>query len=135
VIDVGAGLSESTIALTTTVDVVLLILTPELTSLADAYSTLKTIKKYNPAQEVKVVVNQAQSEAEALHTHGQLSKVSEQFLGILPEYVGFLPKDANVPKALMHQKPILEVYPGSPYVEAIQEVLKKLRQKELSFKS
>lgn len=127
VIDVGAGLSESTIALTTTVNLVILIITPELTSLADAYSTLKTIKKYNPQQEVVVCVNQAQSEAEAIHTHQQLCQVSEQFLGIRPRFVGFLPKDPNVPKALMQQKPILSVYPQAPYVEALRKVLRNLR--------
>ncbi len=133
IIDVGAGLSESTIALTTTVDQVVLILTPELTSLADAYSTLKTIKKYNPAQEVVVVVNQAEKEQEAIHTHAQLCRVSEQFLGIRPAFCGFLPKDPNIPKALMQQKPIKKAYPQSPYVQNLQGVLINLRrQKDLS---
>lgn len=132
VIDVGAGLSESTIALTTTVDLVILIITPELTSLADAYSTLKTIKKYNTSQEVVVCVNQAQNEEEALHTHKQLCQVSEQFLGIKPKYVGFLPKDANVPKALMQQKPIIKVYPQTPYVDGVKKVLMNLKSSQAS---
>ena len=130
VVDVGAGLSESTIALTTTVDMVILLITPELTSLADAYSTLKTIKKYNPNQDVVVCVNQAQNATEAYHTHEQLCRVSDQFLGIRPRFVGFLPKDPNVPKALMHQKPILEIYPQSRYVQAVRDVLRNLHTKK-----
>ncbi len=122
VIDVGAGLSEPTIAFTTTVDLVVLVLNKELTSLADAYGTLKTIRKWNPFQKVSVVVNSVEGTEDPIKVYENLCLVSEQFLGIKPEYLGHLPLDKAVPSSILRQKPVIELFPDSPYIQQVTSI-------------
>jgi len=122
VIDVGAGLSEPTIAFTTTVDLVVLVLNKELTSLADAYGTLKTIRKWNPYQKVGVVVNSVEPGEEPMKVYENICMVSEQFLGIKPEYLGHLPFDRAVSASILKQKPVIECFPKSAYVTQVRAI-------------
>ncbi len=126
VIDVGAGLSEPTIAFTTTVDLVVLVLNKELTSLADAYGTLKTIRKWNPYQKVSVVVNSVMDGEDPQKVYENLAQVSEQFLGIRPEYLGYLPFDSLVPNAILQQTPVIELYPQCEYIKCVRAVSRQI---------
>lgn len=122
VIDVGAGVGDSSMLFSTSVDLVLLVITPELTAIADAYGMLKTIRKQNPNQAVGVVVNLVDDAKQGEKTWKDFCKVTEQFLGITPVYLGFLPKDPHVGQALLSQTPVVEKFPKTPYNRALIEI-------------
>jgi flagellar biosynthesis protein FlhG len=123
VIDVGAGLSESTIAFCTTADLLLLVLTSELTSLADAYGMVKTIRKWNPAQPIAVVVNQVGDESEGRRVWESLGQVCDRFLAYRPEWAGWLPREPLLPQAVMRQRPMLEAFPQSTWSQGIRSLI------------
>lgn len=128
IIDVGAGVGESSLLFSTSVDLVLLVITPEITSIADSYGMLKTIRKHNPHQAVGLVVNQVENAKQGYKTWQDFCKVSEQFLGISPEYLGYLPKDENLGLSLLKQKAHIERMPESPYAQAMLEVRLRIEQ-------
>lgn len=128
VIDVGAGVGESSLLFSTSVDLVLLVLTPEITSIADSYGMLKTIRKHNPDQAVGIVVNQVENAKLGYKTWQDFCKVSEQFLGISPEYLGYLPKDEDLGKSLLMQQVHVERCPDAPYSRAMIEVRFRVEQ-------
>jgi flagellar biosynthesis protein FlhG len=128
IIDVGASLNDSSLAFCTTVDSVILVLIPEITSLSDCYSTLKSIWSVKPHQDVKILVNRADSRLQAKASYNNLCQISRQFLNQEPEFLSWLPNDNQVSNALLKQAPILKSMPGSNYSQALQQVILKINQ-------
>ena len=126
VLDVGAGLAPANLVYLTRSDFVMLVLNSELTSLADAYGTLKTMRLQNAAQNFGITVNQADNLAQARLVFDNLSKISHRFLGVEFPFLGWIPKDNTVPLALSKQQPLPFSYPQSPFVLALRNVIESL---------
>ena len=127
--DVGAGLSEPNLVFLTAADWMLLVLSPELTSLADAYGTLKTVVRRNSKQRIGIVVNQAENVEQARNVYLNLVKIAAQFLGIRVPLLGWIPRDPELPRSLARQKPLTIEQPAGPYAMAVQGILKNLESK------
>jgi flagellar biosynthesis protein FlhG len=127
IIDVGAGISESSLGFSTTVDLVLLVLTDELTSLTDAYGMLKTIKKWNPYQDVQIVINQVNDPRKALAVYNHLVKISMQFLGIEPAYLGGLPVEPMMRKMMAQQIPLAIAAPECAFIGNLNAIAENLK--------
>ena len=76
-IDVGAGVNEVSIALTTFVQQVFLVVTSDFTSIADAYGALKTTLKWNPEQKIQLLANRCKEEGEGKRSHESFSSVAK----------------------------------------------------------
>jgi len=122
-IDTGAGLSSNVIGFLQYADEVLLVSTPEPTSMADAYGIIKTLAKNpEPFPKVSVVVNRAASSTEAFGVSSRLTTVSRKFLEAEIQYKGFILEDERVSKAVRSQKPFTELYPDSNASLCIQKL-------------
>ena len=122
-IDTGAGLSSNVIGFLRYADEVLLVSTPEPTSMADAYGIIKTLAKSpEPFPKVSVVVNRAASSVEAFGVSSRLTTVSRKFLEAEIQYKGFVLEDELVSKAVRSQKPFTDVYPDSKASLCIQKL-------------
>jgi len=126
VLDVGAGLSEPNLVFLTEVDFVVLVISPELTSLADAYGTLKTVLLRKNTQRIGIVVNQAETVEQARMVYLNLVKIAAQFLGVKLPLLGWLPRDPQVPRSLARQKPLVLEFPDAPYSQAVSNVAKSI---------
>jgi flagellar biosynthesis protein FlhG len=113
-LDAGAGLGASVLALAASCDRVLVLTTPEPTSLADAYATLKVLGREAPRLPMDLVVNGVKSVAEAHRTHARLAKLAERFLAWSPRLVGYLPADRHLAEAVARQKAVVEAFPNAP---------------------
>lgn len=128
IFDVGAGLSAANMVFLTRSDFVLLVLSSELTSLADAYGTLKTMRLQNTTQRFGVLVNQAEDAVQAKNVYSNLIRIANQFLGVRFPMLGWIPKDSTVPKALSRQKPLPIEYPECPFSLALGLIAQGLVQ-------
>ncbi len=126
VIDTGAGISESVLEFVAVSSEVLLIATPEPTSLTDAYALLKTLHKkeeFLPDNTViKLIANRTFSEKEGNDLYSKLNVVSERFLNFKLKYLGNIPQDQNISRACIQQKPIIMAYPNSPASLALERL-------------
>lgn len=126
VIDTGAGISESVLEFVAVSSEVLLVATPEPTSLTDAYALLKTLHKkeeFLPDNTViKLIANRTFSEKEGNDLYSKLNVVSERFLNFKLKYLGNIPQDQNVSRACIQQKPIIMAYPNSPASLALERL-------------
>lgn len=122
VLDVGAGLSEPNLVFLSHVDLFVLVISPELTSLADAYGTLKTVYRRNASQRIAIVVNQAESVEQAKLAYLNLVKISAQFLGVRIPLLGWIPRDPELPRSLARQSPLVLSIPNGPYAQAVHQV-------------
>ncbi|HSQ41538.1 MAG TPA: P-loop NTPase [Fibrobacteraceae bacterium] len=124
IVDVGAGLSEPNLVFMSAADDLALLVAPELTSLADAYGTLKTVIHRRPDAHIGVVINQAQNEEQARVVYLNLAKIAARFLKVQLPLWGWLPSDPEVPRSLARQKPLVLDQPQGPYAKAVRSAMK-----------
>ncbi|MEM7626424.1 MAG: MinD/ParA family protein [Planctomycetota bacterium] len=109
-IDTGAGVGPNVLSFCTAAERLLVVTTPEPTSITDAYAVIKTIHNQTLRPDIRLLVNVVEDEAEARAVFARISGVCQRFLGLSPSYAGFVLRDAQVPRAVRQRRPfVLEV--------------------------
>ncbi len=133
IIDTGAGISENVMEMILSSSEILLVATPEPASITDAYVLLKTLKNqenYNEdALRIRLLGNRTQSRAEGKELYEKLNSVVGRFLGMKMDYMGAVPYDSYLQKAVMKQRPVCLAYPDSPSARAVQDLAVILNNK------
>lgn len=126
--DTGAGISDVVLFTTALAHDVIIVATPEPTSLADAYATIKVMASTQHRCRFSLVVNQVSGEQQAQSVFGQLRTVAQRFLscnGQAPielSYLGSIPDDPAMAQAICRRTPIMQTTPNSPAARAIQRL-------------
>ncbi len=120
-IDTGAGLGTNVINFLLAADEIIVIVTPEPTSLSDAYAIIKVVNQYDPDMKVNIITNMVNGQIEADKVFNTINSVSEKFLDKTINYLGFIKYDKCMPSAVKQQKPLMLSYPNS---ETSLEILK-----------
>lgn len=125
-IDTGAGISEIVIGFVAAAHEVILITTPEPTSLTDVYALIKAlrIKGYN--NKLKLVVNKAENSKEALSVFEKISAASSKFLSTKIENLGYILKSKQVEEAVKNQQPFITLFPNSTMSRNINSIATKI---------
>lgn len=130
IIDTGAGIAPSVLEFVASSAEVMLVITPEPTSITDAYALLKALNMfpgYNKEDtRIHVLCNRVNSEAEGLNLYEKLNMVVRKFLNINLTMLGCIPQDYSVAKAVMKQKPVSLMYPNAASTKAFEKVAKSL---------
>ncbi len=134
ILDTGAGLSYENLRFILAADDVILVTTPEPTSITDAYSIVKMVHSKNPNVHMKLIVNQCTSEQEGKKTAENFNKVTQQFLNKQIGILGLIPSDVNIPNAVKKQIPFLLAYPTCHASQAIQIVTSEYLQLPVPYK-
>jgi flagellar biosynthesis protein FlhG len=121
-LDAGAGIGDNVMFFIGAAQEALLVVSPEPTSLTDAYATIKVLCQDAGVRFFDVVVNQAGNEGMAHDIFDKLSAISGRFLDARIRWLGWLPRDENVHRAVMSQRPLVELFPSSPATRALQAV-------------
>ncbi|MGO0121713.1 MinD/ParA family protein [Desulfothermobacter acidiphilus] len=127
-VDTGAGIDSLVLDFVAAAEEVLLLLTPEPTSLTDAYALLKVLQRRGPMPRVFLVVNRA-SGREAERVASRLQLACRHFLQWEPVYLGFLPEDRNVGQAVKEQHPLVLRFPFAPAARQLEKIASQLEGK------
>ncbi|NMD34319.1 MAG: MinD/ParA family protein, partial [Planctomycetes bacterium] len=114
VIDGAAGIGESVITLARWADAVLLVTTPEVPAVADAYATLKVLCQAGRNAGIHLLVNMARDGAEADRVAARVRAVAARFLGMQLPIAGWVPLDPHVAEAVRARVPFALAAPGCP---------------------
>ncbi|MHB8126791.1 MAG: MinD/ParA family protein [Desulfitobacteriaceae bacterium] len=120
IIDTGAGLSHTVLNFLRASDEVILVTTPEPTSLTDAYGLLKALRIESANVKVGVVVNRVHLESEARDTYERLEVAVRKFLRGSINLLGWVYDDPLVGRSVMSQEPVGISYPESSAYRCIQ---------------
>jgi flagellar biosynthesis protein FlhG len=129
-IDTGAGLSDNVMNFVMAADEVVLVTTPEPTSITDAYALIKMVSNRDKQKIIKVIVNRAESVYEANDILNKLSLVAQKFLAIKLHPLGFILQDDAVIKAVKMQQPFSLAFPKSQATKHIRDISKKLSEEQ-----
>ncbi len=130
IIDTGAGISGRVLSLVTAADETLLVTTPEPTAVTDAYALIKTLSRIEKDRNIKLIVNRADTADEAVDIQKRLKLVSDRFLGMSVEPIGYILKDETVVKAVKAQKPFLVYSPNSRASKQIMDISMSILNKD-----
>jgi len=108
-IDTGAGINKSVLSFINAAGEVVVVVTPDPTSITDSYALLKNIADYE--KDVSILVNMTTSNDEAHSVFRKISLASKKFLNMEINNIGFIYDDNHVTKAVRMQKPFMMEYP------------------------
>lgn len=132
IVDTGAGISDNVLYFNMAVQERLVVLTPEPTSLTDAYALIKVLKLTHGVEHFKVCVNMAADLKMAKEFFARLHQACDTFLsGVSLDFAGFVPRDASLRKAVLAQKPLCAALPESPAAQAIDQLADTISQWEV----
>lgn len=136
IVDTGAGISDAVLEFLVASGEILLVTTPEPTSITDSYSLLKALSRHprysQEASQIKVLANKVFGEAEAEALYEKLEAVVGRYLKLPITYLGMIPQDTQLAKAVMQQMPVSLDNPRARSAVAYEAVAAKLMNKEIS---
>lgn len=126
IIDTGAGISKSVLGFASAADEVIVVMTPEPTSLTDAYGLIKAMSKFKLQSEAYLVVNRVANDQEANQSISRMERVVNRFLQLKIKPLGYIYDDKIVNKSVMKQNPFVLEYPRSKAAISIQRIAQNL---------
>ena len=126
IFDTSAGISSQVLSFCMASHEMILVVTPEPTSLTDAYSLLKVLAENRQLPAVKVVVNQVKTRTSAVKTWSKLKETVQRFLSVKIAPLGIVAHDRNVPAAIISQVPFFILSPEGLASRCIKSIAQKL---------
>lgn len=126
IVDTAAGISETVVSFLRASQEILLVVCDEPTSITDAYAMIKLLNREYGLYRFRVLSNQVRSQQEGKHLYNKLSRVTERFLDVALQYLGSIPYDEAVRKAVQRQRAVLDAYPRAKASLAFKALAQKV---------
>jgi flagellar biosynthesis protein FlhG len=126
IIDSGAGIGENVLFFVGAAQEAILVVNPEPTSLVDAYAVVKVLSQQAGVRSFSVIVNPVVDELAARGIFQKLTAVTNRFLSARMRHLGYIPRDENLHRAIMAQRPIVDLFPSSPASRALADIAGRL---------
>jgi flagellar biosynthesis protein FlhG len=125
-LDAGAGISDSVLSLHSPAHHSLVVLTPEPTSLADAYGLIKLLRRDSHVSRFGIVVNQVTDGREAQGVYQKLKDIAARFLDVQLEYMGHVNRDEKIIRSVMKRKTLLDFDREAPAAKCLELLGKRI---------
>ena len=136
IVDTGAGIADAVLEFLVAGGESLLVTTPEPTSITDSYSLLKALSRHpryhTETTQIMVLANKVTGEAQAQALYAKLETVVERYLKVPISYLGMIPQDPQLAKAVMQQTPVSLEMPRARSAIAYELIVAKLTNRELN---
>ena len=125
-IDTAAGISSNVMDFNVTAHEIIVVVSPEPTSITDAYALMKVLSLKYAEKCCKVIVNLAGSSQQGREVFRQLNLVAERFLDMTIDYLGSVLFDANITKGVKQQKLVSDLYPETRASKCFSDLARKI---------
>lgn len=130
--DTGAGVNKDILSFIAASEDLIIVTTPEPTSLTDGYSLIKATDHYKLKTKAKIIVNKAFTKEEGQETFNKFNRAVSRFLDINIEYLGCILEDKKLVQSVRQQKPFIILYPNCDASIDIENIAMKLMGQEIS---
>lgn len=127
-IDTGAGISSTVTYFAAAAQSIVIVVSPEPTSLTDAYALMKVLLRQYRERRFHVLVNMVKSSKDAGRVYRKLELAVSRFLHISLDYLGAIPLDDYVPLAVTQQRAVIDLFPNAPASRAFHELTEAIAQ-------
>ncbi len=136
IVDTGAGISDAVLEFLVASGEIILVTTPEPTSITDAYTLLKALGRHErfsaESTKIKVLSNRVDSLDEGKTLFAKLNAVVSKYLKLPIEYLGAVPQDSDLSRSVMQQTPVSINCPKAKSTKAYEEIAGILMDKEIN---
>lgn len=129
-IDTAAGISSNVLYFNINADEIIVVATPEPTSITDAYALMKVLSVKYGTDQFKLVINAVANDHEADDVYRQLSLVADRFLNVKIEYYGGIVLDENLKKGVRQQRVVSELSPLTKASRNFATLARKIASEE-----
>ncbi len=127
-IDTAAGIADSVVSFSRAAREVIVVVCDEPASITDAYAMIKVLNREYGVQRFHVLANQANSIQQGRELFNKLARVADTYLDATLDFLGSVPYDDNLKKAVQKQKAVVESFPRSPAAMSLRQIAKKAQQ-------
>lgn len=121
-IDAPPGIGTNALRFALMADELLVVLTPEPTSVADAYALVKLVRQKRPDMPLRLIINMAMGAEESARVAEAFGEITSRFLGMNVRSLGDVPWDDCVPDAVRRQKPFVICYPNCRAARRVRDM-------------
>lgn len=125
IIDTAAGISDGVVSFLRASQEIIVVVCDEPTSITDSYALIKLLNRDYGMYRFRVLANMVKTQEEGRHLYSKLAHVTERFLDVALQYVGCIPFDEAVKKAVQRQRAVSDVYPRSKAAIAYRALAQK----------
>ena len=122
IVDVAAGLAEGVTTFTRACQEIIVVVCDEPASITDAYALIKVLSNEHGHHRFRVLANMAQTQREGRALYEKLLRVTGRFLDVSLDYLGTIPYDEYLKKAVQKQRAVVDAYPGCRAAKAFKKV-------------
>ena len=131
IVDTGAGIDHTVQTFVAACQTVVVVVCDEPASLTDSYALMKVMRNEKGVRRFEVLANQVDTPAQGRHIYDRLTKVTDKYLDVELGYLGAVPTDSYLRRAVQERKPLVSVYPRSPAAAAIRDVGRRLTRQSI----
>jgi flagellar biosynthesis protein FlhG len=125
VIDNAAGISDSVLTFCQAAQDVIVVVCDEPASVTDAYALIKVLSRERGVTRVQVLANQVGHTSEGRQLYDKLERVTSKFLDVTLNYLGAIPRDEWLRRAIQRQEAVVDAFPAAPASMAFREIAKR----------
>jgi flagellar biosynthesis protein FlhG len=122
VIDTAAGIADPVLRFALAANEIIVVVTDEPASMADAYALMKILHLNFGVQRFRIVVNMSSSWYEAKKLFAKLTNVTDRYLNVVLHFLGWIPEDELVRKAIKQQCAVVEAYPSCKSAQSFRSL-------------
>jgi flagellar biosynthesis protein FlhG len=126
IVDTGAGVSNNVLSFVLGADTVLLVVTPDPASIADAYGMIKVIRHTNKTLKIVMIANMVDNMESGENLYKKMKLMVNRFLNSEIIYGGAIPRDTLIARSVKRQRPLAIEHPSSIPMNAIKMVTRRL---------
>ena len=126
IVDTSAGASKSSVDFCASCDKLLVVIVGEPTSFLDAYSLIKVAHLDYGLDNFGIIVNQASNETQGLRLFKKFGEITDKFITVNQNYIGYVPHTTNLKKSVLSRKPVLASLESGPEYDAFSNIYKNL---------
>ncbi len=128
VVDNAAGIADGVLTFCQAAQDVIVVVCDEPASVTDAYALIKVLSRDRGVSRVQVLANQVQDPAEGRQLFEKLQRVSARFLDVTLNYLGAIPRDEWLRRAVQRQEAVVDAFPSAPSSIAFRDIARRSRQ-------
>ena len=124
-IDTAAGISDNVVTFSRAAQEVIVVVCDEPASITDAYALIKLLNREYGIYRFRVLTNRVQSVQDGRALYGKILKVTDRYLDVALDFMGVVPEDEYLRKAVQKQRAVVDAYPRSKSALAFKKLASK----------
>jgi len=126
IIDTAAGISDTVLSFSRAAHEIVVVVCDEPASITDAYAIIKLLNRDYGHQRFRVLANMVRSAQEGRELYNKMCRVADRYLDVTLGFMGAIPFDENLRKAVRTQRPVVQAFPRSRVAQVFRSLAKKI---------